>query len=301
MMWLSVFLVLCALVSTGKSFSKEAFRVNEDTKVYDRLAEKQLPPCKDCSCGERNEEPRVVGGTGSSVNAFPWIARLIYHNSFGCGASLINDKYVVSAAHCVKGFMWFMFRVKFGEHNRCTSKTMPEMRYVVKIIAHNFTLTELSNDITLLRLNAPVEYSHAIRPVCIPPMESKSNTYTGVQATVAGWGAMGETGNWSCSLLEAQLPILSNEECKSTNYNKTKIKDVMMCAGFPATAHKDACTGDSGGPLIAENKDHAYELIGIVSWGYGCARIGFPGVYTRVTHYLDWIKDNTDDACYCDF
>ncbi|XP_045496907.1 transmembrane protease serine 9-like [Colias croceus] len=301
MMWLSVFLVLCALFSTGKSFSKEAFRVNEDTKVYDRLAEKQLPPCKDCSCGERNEEPRVVGGTGSSVNAFPWIARLIYHNSFGCGASLINDKYVVSAAHCVKGFMWFMFRVKFGEHNRCNSKTMPEMRYVVKIIAHNFTLTELSNDITLLRLNAPVEYSHAIRPVCIPPMESKSNSYTGVQATVAGWGAMGETGNWSCSLLEAQLPILSNEECKSTNYNKTKIKDVMMCAGFPATAHKDACTGDSGGPLIAENKDHAYELIGIVSWGYGCARIGFPGVYTRVTHYLDWIKDNTDDACYCDF
>ncbi|XP_045514941.1 transmembrane protease serine 9-like [Pieris brassicae] len=296
-MWRLCF-VLYLFINSGRCFSKEAFRFNHDASLYGRQAEKHLPPCRDCSCGERNEELRVVGGTGSSVNAFPWIARLIYHQSFGCGASLINDRYVVSAAHCVKGFMWFMFRVKFGEHNRCESKAMPEMRYIVKIIAHNFTLTELTNDITLLRLNKPVDYSYAIRPVCIPPMESKTKTYAGEMATVAGWGAMGETGNWSCSLLEAQIPVLSEQECWSTSYNKSKIRDVMLCAGFPATAHKDACTGDSGGPLIAENHEHTYDLIGIVSWGYGCARKGFPGIYTRVTKFLDWIRDNTADACY---
>ncbi|VVC88504.1 unnamed protein product [Leptidea sinapis] len=301
-MWFNICFVLFCIVGGGNSLSKEAFRYNGDTDLNHRLAEEQLEArrCQDCSCGERNEEPRVVGGTETNVNAFPWIARLIYHQSFGCGASLINDRYVVSAAHCVKGFMWYMFRVKFGEHDRCMQKTMPETRYIVKIIAHNFTLTHLTNDIALLKLNKPIEFVHSIRPVCLPPIQSQTFSFAGILATVAGFGAMAETGKWSCTLLEAQLPVLSNDECKDTKYNRTKIKDVMMCAGFPETAHKDACTGDSGGPLVVENSDNIYELIGVVSWGYGCARKGFPGVYTRVTEYMDWIKDNTDDACYCD-
>ncbi|XP_045535438.1 polyserase-2 [Papilio machaon] len=280
------------------SKAKANLKVSDRSYIapHSMLKRQQLPPCMDCGCGERNEEPRVVGGAGSNVNAFPWIARLIYYKSFGCGASLINDKYVVSAAHCVKGFMWFLFRVTFGEHDRCLYESRPETRYIVKMIVHNFTLTDLTNDISLLQLNEPVKYSHAIRPVCLPTVPS--DHYHGTLATVAGWGAKAETGNWSCTLLEAQLPVLSNEECQNTNYNESKIRDVMMCAGFPATAHKDACTGDSGGPLVAENVEHAYELIGIVSWGYGCARKGFPGVYTRVNKYLDWIKDNTQDGCY---
>lgn len=238
-----------------------------------------------------------MGGSAASMNAFPWLARLIYHNSFGCGASLINDKYVVSAAHCLKGFMWFMFRVTFGEHDRCDKNTRPITRYVTKVVAHNFSLSDLSNDIALLKISSPVTYSHAVRPVCLPKYQGRS--YENSIATVSGWGATGETKNWSCTLLEAELPVLSNQECRNTKYNASRIQEAMLCAGFPKTAHKDACTGDSGGPLITENSDHVYELIGIVSWGYGCARLGYPGVYTRVTKYLDWIRDNTDDACYC--
>ncbi|CAG9134560.1 unnamed protein product [Plutella xylostella] len=221
---------------------------------------KILPECQDCACGERNEEPRVVGGTEASVNAFPWLARLIYHKSFGCGASLINDRYVVTAAHCVKGFMWFMFRVSFGEHDRCDTKREPNIRFVVKMVVHDFTLKELSNDISLLQLNEPVAYSHSVRPVCLPPADA--STFAGTRATVAGWGAVAETGKWSCQLLEADLPVLSNDACRATKYNETKIKDVMMCAGYPETAHKDGCTGDSGGPLVAENSENQYELIG---------------------------------------
>ncbi|KAF9801678.1 hypothetical protein SFRURICE_018235 [Spodoptera frugiperda] len=251
-------------------------------------------------CGERNEEARVVGGMESNVNSFPWLGRLIYEKAFGCAASLINDRFVISAAHCMKGFMWFLFRVKFGEHDRCDKNQQALMtRYVVKVIAHNFTLTDLSNDIALLKLNKPVEYSYAVKPVCLPTNDDKS--YTSQTAIVAGWGAMNETGKWSCTVREAELPVLSNEACRNTNYNATKIKEVMMCAGFPETAHKDACTGDSGGPLITENDDHMYDLIGVVSWGYGCARKGYPGVYTRVTKYLDWIRDNTQEGCYCKY
>ncbi|CAH2085620.1 unnamed protein product [Euphydryas editha] len=289
----------CARVGYPGVYTRGLLKVSDDYYAYGQHSQIKLPTCRDCSCGERNEEARVVGGSTADLNAFPWIARLIYHNSFGCGASLINDKYVITAAHCVKGFMWFMFKVKFGEHDRCDTTSRPELRHVVKMYVHNFTLTELTNDISLLRLSRPVEYSFAIRPVCLP--KDAQNLYAGSQATVSGWGATAETGKWSCTLQEAQLPVLSNEECQNTKYNKTKIKDVMMCAGYPETAHKDACTGDSGGPLIKENDDHAYDLIGVVSWGYGCARIGFPGVYTRVTKYLDWIRDNTEDACYCDY
>ncbi|CAG4982498.1 unnamed protein product [Parnassius apollo] len=297
-MWYFIYF-LFVFISASDTFSKAQLKISDTSYGASDsvLKRQQLPPCRDCSCGERNEEPRVVGGSGSNVNAFPWIARLIYHKSFGCGASLINDKYVISAAHCVQGFMWFMFRVTFGEHDRCVYKPRPEARYITKMIVHNFTLTELTNDVSLLRLNEPVQYSFAVRPVCLP--KASENLYHGTLATVAGWGAKAETGNWSCTLLEAQLPVLTNEECRNTNYNESKIRDVMMCAGYPATAHKDACTGDSGGPLVAENEEHAYELIGIVSWGYGCARKGFPGVYTRVNRYMDWIRDNTEDACYC--
>ncbi|XP_075976500.1 transmembrane protease serine 9-like [Anticarsia gemmatalis] len=298
-----VFCFLCALVgSSPHSLNKDSLVISEGSFQHpSKLMKRALRECEDCACGERNEEGRVVGGIGSSVNAFPWLARVIYQKSFGCAASLINDRYVVTAAHCMKGFMWYMFRVTFGEHDRCDRTQIAATRYVVKVIAHNFTLDVLSNDIALLRLSSPVEYSHAVRPVCLPTRKVPENLYTDTMATVAGWGAVNETGKWSCTLLEAELPVLSNEACRNTKYNATKIKDVMMCAGYPETAHKDACTGDSGGPLVAENEEHMYDLIGIVSWGYGCARKGYPGVYTRVTRYLDWIKDNTADACYCKY
>ncbi|XP_061385410.1 transmembrane protease serine 9-like [Danaus plexippus] len=290
-------LMLCVSLCSTDTLTKNLLRVSDEYYAHGR--NNDLPPCRDCSCGERNEEPRIVGGSSTDVNAYPWTARLIYYKSFGCGASVINDRYVITAAHCVKGFMWFLFKVKFGEHDRCDTGHVPETRTVVKMYVHNFTLTELTNDISLLQLNRPLEYTHAIRPVCLP--KTADNLYVGKIATVAGWGAVQETGKWSCTLLEAQLPILSNENCTKTKYDVTKIKEVMMCAGYPETAHKDACTGDSGGPLFMENSEHAYELIGIVSWGYGCARKGYPGVYTRVTKYLDWIRDNTQDACYCDY
>lgn len=301
MLWRVLFCLLCALAvsnSTPYSLSKDSLMISKDSfQLPAHRMKRALPACQDCACGERNEEGRVVGGSNSTVNAFPWLARVIYQKSFGCAASLINNKFVVTAAHCMKGFAWFMFRVTFGEHNRCDHTQIAETRYVLKVIAHNFSLTELSNDIALLLLSKPIEYSYAVRPVCLPTKPEK--VYTGTMATVAGWGAVNETGKWSCTLLEAELPILSNEVCRNTKYNASKIKEVMMCAGYPETAHKDACTGDSGGPLVAENDEHMYELIGVVSWGYGCARKGYPGVFTRITKYLDWIKDNTEDGCYC--
>ncbi|KAJ8718949.1 hypothetical protein PYW07_016505 [Mythimna separata] len=263
------------------------------------LMEANLPrtTCS-CKCGERNEVSRIVGGDEAGINEFPWMARLSYFKRFYCGGMLINDKYVLTAAHCVKGFMWFMIKVTFGEHNRCNATVRPETRFVLRAIANKFTLTNFDNDIALLRLNERVPISETIKPICLPT--NAKDLYVGVKAVASGWGTLTEEGKVSCTLQEVEVPVISNQDCRNTKYTASMITDNMLCAGFPKTGQKDSCQGDSGGPLIAERKkDKRYELIGVVSWGNGCARAGYPGVYTRVTNYLDWIRENTQDGCYC--
>ncbi|XP_047532122.1 transmembrane protease serine 9-like [Vanessa atalanta] len=250
-----------------------------------------------CRCGERNEASRIVGGVETAVNEFPWVARLTYFNKFYCGGMLINDRYVLTAAHCVKGLMWFMIKVTLGEHNRCNETHRPETRFVVNVVAHNFTYLTFRDDIALLKLNEKVEISDTIKPVCLP--RSDDNQYEGVKAIAVGWGSVGEQKNHSCNLLDVELPVLSNKECRNTKYESAMIADDMLCAGYPKEGKRDTCQGDSGGPLSAERGDKRYELLGVVSWGIGCGRQGYPGVYTRVTKYLDWIKNNSRNGCFC--
>ncbi|XP_021712555.1 venom protease [Aedes aegypti] len=251
-----------------------------------------------CRCGERNDASRIVGGQPTGINEFPWMARLSYFNRFYCGGMLINDRYVLTAAHCVKGFMWFMIKVTFGEHNRCDDAVRPETRFVLRAIAQKFSFLNFDNDIALLRLNDRVPITDFIRPICLPTDPAK--TYVGTNGLVTGWGTLKEDGKPSCILQEVEVPVISNDVCSSeTNYTSSMITDNMMCAGYLGVGKKDSCQGDSGGPLVAERPDKRYELIGVVSWGNGCARPYYPGVYTRVTQYLDWIKENSNDGCFC--
>ncbi|PZC86024.1 hypothetical protein B5X24_HaOG200398 [Helicoverpa armigera] len=250
-----------------------------------------------CRCGERNEASRIVGGVETAVNEFPWVARLSLHNKFYCGGSLINDRFVLTAAHCVTSFMWFMIKVTLGEHDRCNTTHPPVIRYVIKMVAHNFSFSNFKDDVAVLRLHRPVVITDTVKPVCLP--KNDDATYAGVNAIAAGWGTVGEGKNHSCYLQEVELPILSNEACKKANYTPTMIGDGMLCAGDPKTGMKDTCQGDSGGPLSAERNDKRHEQLGVVSWGIGCGRPGYPGVYTRVTKYLDWIRKFANTGCFC--
>ncbi|KAK9302898.1 hypothetical protein QLX08_005239 [Tetragonisca angustula] len=256
-------------------------------------------PCY-CSCGLRNEESRIVGGQTTRMNEFPWMARLSYLNKFYCGGTLINDRYVLTAAHCVKGpvfrFMWFMIKVTFGEHDRCT-ETGAETRYVVRVQTGDFSFLNFDNDIALLRLNERVPFGDTIRPICLPSQRDKD--YTGTKAIASGWGTLHEEGKPSCLLQEVEVPVMSLQDCRNTSYSPRMISDNMMCAGY-LDGQKDSCQGDSGGPLIAEREDKKYELIGVVSWGNGCARAGYPGVYTRVTRYIDWMVYHSREGCFCE-
>ncbi|XP_035723564.1 trypsin-1-like isoform X2 [Vespa mandarinia] len=280
----------------------QAGQIGENMKNFFGLFGNKPPDTKEppapcyCSCGLRNEESRIVGGQTTRMNELPWMAKLSYLNKFYCGGSLINDRYVLTAAHCVKGFMWFMIKVTFGEHDRCIDKGI-ETRYVVRVLTGDFSFLNFDNDIALLRLNDRVPFSDTIRPICLPTV--KENEYIGSKAIAAGWGTLKEEGKPSCLLQEVEVPVMSLQDCRNTSYSPRMISDNMLCAGYP-DGMKDSCQGDSGGPLITEREDKRYEIIGIVSWGNGCARPGYPGVYTRITNYLDWILNNSKDGCFCD-
>ncbi|PSN57576.1 hypothetical protein C0J52_00497 [Blattella germanica] len=253
--------------------------------------------CQPCQCGITNKHHRIIGGQETEVNQYPWMAQLIYSGRFYCGASLINSMYLLTASHCVKGFNKNKITVRLLDHARDTSFEADTIeRRVQRIIMHSrYDEANFNNDIALIKLDREVRIEGRLRPVCLPAF---GRSYTGVQAVVTGWGVTMQNGAPSDVLNEVSVPIMSNKECRMTAYGTKKITDNMMCAGYPE-GKKDSCQGDSGGPLHILNGT-LHDVVGVVSWGEGCARPNHPGVYTRVNRYLTWIKKHTQDSCYCE-
>ncbi|XP_020279968.1 proclotting enzyme-like [Pseudomyrmex gracilis] len=245
-------------------------------------------------CGAKNgnqDQERIVGGKNADPGEWPWIAALFNAGRQFCGGSLIDDIHILTAAHCVVNMnSWDVARltVRLGDHNLKTNTEIRHVeRRVKRVVRHRgFNARTLYNDVALLTLNEPVEFTELIRPICLP---SGSQLYSGKTGTVIGWGSLRESGPQPAILQEVSIPIWSNNECKS-KYGAAApggIIDSFLCAG---RATKDSCSGDSGGPLMVN--DGRWTQIGIVSWGIGCGKGQYPGVYTRVTHFLPWIYKN---------
>uniref|UniRef100_A0A1A9WKQ0 Peptidase S1 domain-containing protein n=1 Tax=Glossina brevipalpis TaxID=37001 RepID=A0A1A9WKQ0_9MUSC len=247
-----------------------------------------------CYCGTPNVN-RIVGGTQVRQNKYPWTAQLVkgrYYPRLFCGGSLINDRYVLTAAHCVQNNR-DQITIRLLQLDR-SSRDPGITRQVARTIIHpNYDPTRVVNDLALLRLDSPVPMTDKVRPVCLPYSNQNFEGKTGI---AAGWGLIKQGGVTSNYLQEVSLPIITNQECRNTRY-KNKIQDVMICAGNVKQGGKDACQGDSGGPLIVN--EGRYKLAGLVSFGFGCAQPNAPGVYTRVSKFVDWIQTNTRDSCYC--
>jgi len=235
---------------------------------------------------------RIVGGEEAADGEFPWQVSLRQIGMIGathfCGGSVINDQWIVTAAHCCAGQVPAFMHVVAGGIKLNAGEGEEERRDLEKIIGHpEYSSSNLQNDICLLKLSEPLEWTDFVKPIKLP--EAMLETPEGADAIVTGWGTLSEGGLSLPNLLhKVTVPVVGDETCNE-NYSSSgyAIADSMICAGLP-DGGKDSCQGDSGGPFIdAESKT----LIGVVSWGIGCARAGYPGVYTQVSYYVDWIAE----------
>jgi len=238
---------------------------------------------------------RIVGGIPVPPRQFVFLTSL--QSAFGahfCGGALISSEWVLSAAHCTESPPG---QVRVGVHDiRAPSDECVQTRQVASLVNHPFyNSATLENDISLLQLSAPVGY----QPISLLTLEQSSATLmqSGAMLTVAGWGTTSQGGSLSNTALKVSLPVVSNAEC-SQAYGAGAISAGMMCAGF-AQGGKDSCQGDSGGPLFAMSSAGRMVQVGIVSWGRGCAEAGYPGVYTRVTSFRQWLCDQTSIPSAC--
>ncbi|KAL7639031.1 UNVERIFIED_CONTAM: hypothetical protein RMT77_010565 [Armadillidium vulgare] len=253
-----------------------------------------------CSCGRREPENRIVNGSEASLHEYPWQVVLRDKSSHRqyCGGTLICNKYVLTASHCVDGESSNEIVVSLGDHNKIqnseTEKTVH--RNIVKIIMHeNYNKQTVDNDIALLQLDQPIEFNKAISPVCLP-FGLKDTSISGKIGVVTGWGAIILGGQSSEVLNELITTLMTTEECRSGSKYGNSITNNMICAYNDGKG--DSCQGDSGGPLTMVDEEGRVNLVGVVSWGNGCSLVGYPGVYTKVTNYLNWVKEKVScDLC----
>jgi len=144
------------------------------------------------------------------------------------------------------------------------------------------------HDVAILTLEDDVQYDNNIQPICLA---TGKEDYVGEQVTVAGWGTLSEGGSQPSNLMKVDVHVWTNERCKNSYGSSAPggITNHMLCAADP---NRDSCSGDSGGPLFvcSDGFSGSCEQIGIVSWGIGCAKAQYPGVYTRVTEMIPWIQ-----------
>jgi secreted trypsin-like serine protease len=220
-------------------------------------------------------QPQVVGGTPAAQGEFPWMVRL----SMGCGGALYTPQLVLTAAHCVgatgnnTSITATLGAVDLQDPNRITRQS----NYVYRAPGYN---NPSGDDWALIRLASPVSG--------IPTLAIANTTaYDSGTFTVAGWGAPSEGGAQQRYMLKAQVPFITDAQCGQAYTELVPAEEI--CAGNWASGGVDTCQGDSGGPMFRRDSANAWIQVGIVSWGYGCARPQNPGVYTQVSTFASAI------------
>ncbi|EHB13412.1 UPF0518 protein FAM160A1 [Heterocephalus glaber] len=243
-------------------------------------------------CGRPAYSGRIVGGQDAAVGRWPWQVSLRFGPSHICGGSLLSERWVLTAAHCIQPSMTFAYRVWMGSVKAEFSTSVTE--YLVSKVVIHPKHKNSNADIALLKLSYRVPFTSLILPICLPnvtkPLKIPASCW------VTGWGQLtgGKDKNYPSTLQEVEIPVINHQDCERLYnpigiffpYLEPVIKEDMICAG-DVQRRKDSCKGDSGGPLAC-HINGVWIQIGLVSWGPECGK-SLPGVYTNVTYYQEWI------------
>ncbi|XP_046639209.1 chymotrypsin-2-like isoform X1 [Daphnia pulicaria] len=230
---------------------------------------------------------RIVNGKISTLGEYPFMVGIMRGRNVFCGGSLLDANHVLTAAHCVSGLSsqdLLQLTIVMGAVDINDSKKV--IRHVKSVIRHRqFDNRKLRNDIALLTLDSPVEFTNVVSPVCLHDDVTKD--YVGKDVVTAGWGRTYYKGPKSPVLQKVTLKLKSLDDCRRNLGVQSPggVPDHYICAWAP---NRDSCAGDSGGPLMLADDGCQ---IGIVSWGIGCATNTY-GVYTRISSFRDWIEKN---------
>lgn len=238
---------------------------------------------------------KIVGGKKVLAGSNPWQVSLwrMREKRHFCGGSLVSDRWVVTAAHCVaRGITVNDFEVRLGK--MFTHKRERRREQIIRpdrIIIHSkFIAADYDSDIALIHLSRKVVYTDYVKPICLPLKIRDSDRILlkpGNIGVITGWGGKGHGRRLVKRMRKAIAPVVKQTTCKKSH--RYKVTRNMVCAGHFNGTLGDSCTGDSGGPLTIENRGR-WVLAGIISWGDGCGRIGKYSVYTRVSIYSRWIR-----------